>query len=247
MAHKKVPPALRNGRDSNAQRLGVKRFGVSPSAPVRSSFGSAGTHFHPGVNVGRGGDDTLFALTAGTVDFGTSKGRRSSTSSPRPALRSRRRRRPGASRTSHDHLCRFRRAACPRRRWRERLRFGAPGEIQAARGPDGGDGGSGGDVVLVADPDTASLLDVAFHPHRRASDGGAGQGSNRHGAMASDVVVPVPVGTVVTTESGEMLCDLAARGERFVVAHGGRGGLGKCGAGQPAAQGPWFRAARRAW
>ena len=93
-------------------------------------------------------------------------------------------------------------------------------------GPDGGDGGSGGDVVLVADPDTASLLDVAFHPHRRASDGGAGQGSNRHGAMASDVVVPVPVGTVVTTESGEMLCDLAAPGERFVVAHGGRGGLG---------------------
>ena len=93
-------------------------------------------------------------------------------------------------------------------------------------GPDGGDGGRGGDVVLVADSHTASLLDVGFHPHRRAANGGVGQGSNRHGADADDVVVAVPVGTVVATEAGDVLADLAAAGQRFVAARGGRGGLG---------------------
>ncbi|MDQ1248546.1 MAG: GTPase [Actinomycetota bacterium] len=93
-------------------------------------------------------------------------------------------------------------------------------------GPDGGDGGRGGDVVLEADSHTASLLDVGFHPHRHASNGGPGLGGNRHGADADDVVVTVPVGTVVMTERGEVLADLAAAGQRFVAARGGRGGLG---------------------
>ncbi|MCB9413251.1 MAG: GTPase ObgE [Actinobacteria bacterium] len=93
-------------------------------------------------------------------------------------------------------------------------------------GPDGGDGGRGGDVVLEADSHTASLIDIGFHPHRRAANGGVGQGGNRHGATAADVVVPVPLGTVVTSESGEILADLSEAGQRFVAARGGRGGLG---------------------
>jgi large subunit ribosomal protein L27 len=71
MAHKKGASSSRNGRDSNAQRLGVKRFGGQ-----LVGAGEHGTHFHPGVGVGRGGDDTLFALVSGKVEFGTRRGRR---------------------------------------------------------------------------------------------------------------------------------------------------------------------------
>jgi len=76
MAHKKGASSTRNGRDSNAQRLGVKRFGGQQVNAGEILVRQRGTHFHPGQNVGRGGDDTLFALVAGTVDFGSRRGRR---------------------------------------------------------------------------------------------------------------------------------------------------------------------------
>ncbi|PRX96358.1 50S ribosomal protein L27 [Allonocardiopsis opalescens] len=76
MAHKKGASSSRNGRDSNAQRLGVKRFGGHVVKAGEILVRQRGTHFHPGDNVGRGGDDTLFALTAGTVQFGTKRGRK---------------------------------------------------------------------------------------------------------------------------------------------------------------------------
>jgi ribosomal protein L27 len=76
MAHKKGLGSSRNGRDSNAQRLGVKRFGGQFVKAGEIIVRQRGTHFHPGLNVGRGGDDTLFALAAGTVEFGTRKGRK---------------------------------------------------------------------------------------------------------------------------------------------------------------------------
>jgi large subunit ribosomal protein L27 len=76
MAHKKGASSTRNGRDSNAQRLGVKRFGGQRVNAGEIIVRQRGTHFHPGDNVGRGGDDTLFALVEGTVDFGSRKGRR---------------------------------------------------------------------------------------------------------------------------------------------------------------------------
>ncbi len=76
MAHKKGASSSRNGRDSNAQRLGVKRFGGQVVNAGEIIVSQRGTHFHPGVNVGRGGDDTLFALTAGAVQFGTRRGRK---------------------------------------------------------------------------------------------------------------------------------------------------------------------------
>ncbi|MQA87785.1 MAG: 50S ribosomal protein L27 [Streptosporangiales bacterium] len=77
MAHKKGASSSRNGRDSNAKRLGVKRFGGQLVGAGEILVRQRGTHFHPGLNVGRGGDDTLFALIEGTVEFGSRRGRRS--------------------------------------------------------------------------------------------------------------------------------------------------------------------------
>ena len=76
MAHKKGASSSRNGRDSNAQRLGVKRFGGQIVKAGEIIVRQRGTHFHPGVNVGRGGDDTLFATAPGAVEFGTKRGRK---------------------------------------------------------------------------------------------------------------------------------------------------------------------------
>lgn len=76
MAHKKGASSTSNGRDSNAQRLGVKRYGGQFVNAGEIIVRQRGTHFHPGVNVGRGGDDTLFALAAGTVEFGTHRARK---------------------------------------------------------------------------------------------------------------------------------------------------------------------------
>ena len=76
MAHKKGASSTRNGRDSNAQRLGVKRFGGQEVKAGEIILRQRGTHFHPGENVGRGKDDTLFALSAGAVEFGVARGRR---------------------------------------------------------------------------------------------------------------------------------------------------------------------------
>jgi large subunit ribosomal protein L27 len=76
MAHKKGASSTRNGRDSNAQYLGVKRYGGQTVKAGEILVRQRGTHFHPGDGVGRGGDDTLFALVAGAVLFGSKRGRK---------------------------------------------------------------------------------------------------------------------------------------------------------------------------
>jgi len=76
MAHKKGASSSRNGRDSAAKRLGVKRFGGQFVQSGEILVRQRGTHFHPGVGVGRGRDDTLFALVSGHVEFGPRRGRR---------------------------------------------------------------------------------------------------------------------------------------------------------------------------
>ena len=76
MASKKGVSSTRNGRDSNALRLGVKRHDGQAVNAGEILVRQRGTHFHPGVNVGRGKDDTLFALAAGAVEFGAKAGRR---------------------------------------------------------------------------------------------------------------------------------------------------------------------------
>ena len=97
----------------------------------------------------------------------------------------------------------------------------------ARGGPAGGDGGRGGEVWLVADRNVASLLAFRDHPHRRASNGKHGSGSNRHGARGDDLDVRVPVGTVVLDHKDRsQLADLSAHGERWLAAHAGEGGRG---------------------
>ena len=76
MAHKKGASSSRNGRDSAAQRLGVKRFGGQVVKAGEIIVRQRGTKFHPGAGVGRGGDDTLFATESGAVEFGVKRGRK---------------------------------------------------------------------------------------------------------------------------------------------------------------------------
>lgn len=76
MAQKKGVGSSRNGRDSNAQRLGIKRFGGQAVNAGEILVRQRGTKYHPGTNVGKGKDDTLFALAAGSVEFGNFRGRR---------------------------------------------------------------------------------------------------------------------------------------------------------------------------
>ena len=94
-------------------------------------------------------------------------------------------------------------------------------------GPNGGDGGKGGDVWLVADHNTASLLAFRDHPHRRAENGVHGKGKDLHGRRGASLEIPVPEGTVVKDMyTGEVLAELYRHGDRFLAAHGGRGGRG---------------------
>ena len=93
-------------------------------------------------------------------------------------------------------------------------------------GPDGADGGHGGDVVLVVDHNVTTLLEYHFHPHQKATSGKPGGGDMRQGAYGQTLELPVPNGTVVLGPDGEVLADLVGEGTRYVVARGGRGGLG---------------------
>ena len=93
-------------------------------------------------------------------------------------------------------------------------------------GPDGGSGGHGGDVVLVADPQVTTLLDFHRSQHLSAENGGFGKGGHRDGTHGADLLLSVPVGTVVKNEQGETVVDLTEAGTRFVIAKGGIGGLG---------------------
>ncbi|WP_153506305.1 GTPase ObgE [Cumulibacter manganitolerans] len=93
-------------------------------------------------------------------------------------------------------------------------------------GPDGGNGGNGGDVRLVADGNVHTLLDFHHRPHQKAGNGKPGMGSHRNGANGEGLTLRVPPGTVVATQSGEVLADLAVAGSEYTVAPGGRGGLG---------------------
>ncbi|NBD07882.1 MULTISPECIES: GTPase ObgE [Corallococcus] len=94
-------------------------------------------------------------------------------------------------------------------------------------GPNGGDGGNGGSVLFVANPQLTTLLDYRYQQHHRAKSGEHGMGSDCNGHGAEDLVLQVPVGTLIRNEAtGELLVDLSDPGQEFVAAKGGRGGLG---------------------
>ncbi|WP_440710492.1 GTPase ObgE [Herbiconiux sp. YIM B11900] len=93
-------------------------------------------------------------------------------------------------------------------------------------GPDGGNGGHGGDIVLVSDPQTTTLLGFHRAPHKSSDNGGPGMGDHRAGANGEELELMVPVGTVVKDVEGNELIDMDEPGMRFVIAEGGQGGLG---------------------
>ena len=94
-------------------------------------------------------------------------------------------------------------------------------------GPNGGDGGDGGHVIFEASNRVSTLLDLRYQRHYRAQSGERGQKANRHGATGTNVVIPVPVGTVIKSEkTGEILADLITDGQTVVIAEGGKGGKG---------------------
>ena len=93
-------------------------------------------------------------------------------------------------------------------------------------GPDGGNGGHGGDIILEVSNQVHTLLDFQYRPHVKAKRGGNGEGDMRNGARGEDLVLEVPVGTVVRSDNGEVLADLTVPGTRFIAAEGGYGGLG---------------------
>jgi GTPase len=94
-------------------------------------------------------------------------------------------------------------------------------------GPDGGDGGKGGDIIVRGDSNLATLLDYTYRDSWKAEDGEHGSGSNKTGHSGGDLVLPVPPGTVVRNkETGEIIGEVLADGDTFIVARGGRGGKG---------------------
>ncbi|MCL3860556.1 GTPase ObgE [Actinotalea sp. K2] len=107
-------------------------------------------------------------------------------------------------------------------------------------GPDGGNGGSGGSVILEVDPQVTTLLDYHHSPHRHAPSGTQGMGDHRSGSTGADLVLTVPDGTVVKSLDGKVLADLVGAGARYVVASGGRGGLGNAALASPRRKAPGF-------
>jgi GTP-binding protein len=111
---------------------------------------------------------------------------------------------------------------------------GGPGSVSFRRdamsprgGPDGGEGGKGGDVVFVASVQLGTLQDFRFKRNYKAAAGLNGSGANKTGASGADVIIRVPVGTILRdTLTGEVLCDMTEDGQRWVACKGGRGGKG---------------------
>lgn len=94
-------------------------------------------------------------------------------------------------------------------------------------GPNGGDGGDGGDVVFLASNRVSTLLDLRYQKHYEATSGERGMKRNCHGSTGPDVIIPVPVGTLVKAEdTGEVIADLITEGQTAIVAKGGKGGKG---------------------
>ncbi|MDX8407867.1 MAG: GTPase ObgE [Mariprofundaceae bacterium] len=93
-------------------------------------------------------------------------------------------------------------------------------------GPDGGDGGRGGHVLFVASNRKNTLQELYLRKRLIAKNGQPGMGSDCHGKNGEDIVVEVPIGTLVKDEEGNTLADLSEDGERYVLARGGEGGLG---------------------
>lgn len=108
-------------------------------------------------------------------------------------------------------------------------------------GPAGGDGGKGGDVILVGSRRKHTLYDFEFKKHLKAQDGEKGKGKNQHGKDGEDLIVEVPLGTVVKdAQTDEIICDIVEEGQICVVAKGGKGGRGNARFATPTNQAPKY-------
>jgi len=93
-------------------------------------------------------------------------------------------------------------------------------------GPDGGDGGRGGDIIIRGDSNLTTLLDYTYRDRWQAERGEHGMGSNKTGRSGANVILPVPPGTVIREQNGDVIGEVLAHGDEIVVARGGRGGKG---------------------
>ncbi|PMQ02370.1 MAG: GTPase ObgE [Dictyoglomus sp. NZ13-RE01] len=108
-------------------------------------------------------------------------------------------------------------------------------------GPDGGDGGKGGDVILEADENLDNLLDFIYKKHFIAEKGAHGKGKKQHGKNGEDLIIKVPVGTLVfDAETQELIGDLTYPGQRLLVARGGKGGRGNSAFATSTRRAPYF-------
>jgi GTP-binding protein len=108
-------------------------------------------------------------------------------------------------------------------------------------GPDGGNGGKGGDMILMATEGLSTLLDLRYQQRYRAANGAHGRGKDRTGKSGEDLIITVPVGTLIKdAETGEILHDLTTGGERYLAATGGRGGRGNASFATSTRQAPRF-------
>ena len=203
MAHKKGQGSSRNGRDSNSQRLGVKRHDGNLVTGGSILVRQKGRRFEPGLNVGLGKDHTLFAkVTARSASRTTASTAARSRSSPSNSSGSRA---PSMFVDEVDiHVT---------------AGSGGNGCLSFRRekfvprgGPDGGDGGHGGSVYVTAIATKNTLVDFRFHPEFKARGGQHGQGSNRTGQTAHDLDITVPIGTLVFEKTRRRIA--AARGSR---------------------------------
>lgn len=96
----------------------------------------------------------------------------------------------------------------------------------AKGGPSGGDGGDGGSIVFVGDKSLKTLIDFHYKKHFKAEDGENGSGNNKKGKSGKDMIIPVPCGTVIKDEKGNVLFDIIKDKEKFLIAKGGKGGRG---------------------
>lgn len=97
----------------------------------------------------------------------------------------------------------------------------------AAGGPDGGDGGKGGDIYFYVDPDSNTLVDFRFKKNFKAEDGNNGEGGHRYGKGGQDLLIGVPIGTIIKdSQTGETIADLSEKGQKELILPGGRGGKG---------------------
>ena len=108
-------------------------------------------------------------------------------------------------------------------------------------GPDGGDGGNGGTVILRVEPNMTTLLDFSYNRKFIADDGGKGEGSKCYGKDGEDLIIDVPMGTVIRdVETDKIMCDLSHAGDTYVVCRGGKGGKGNAKFCTPTRQAPSF-------